>query len=158
MYIDFALFVKKAIQKLQDEGPRDAGVGASHIIGSFFRSEQKSAAFDLKHNTDTGGRIPLWKLELDSPNAVHGKEYSPTDEQDLLDVVGVEFVPQLTAIAKENLKKKRITNAAVLRMDTAEYCFPPGDLVIYLFNTFNNHVMHKVIANLGRHSKQLYVI
>jgi SAM-dependent methyltransferase len=74
-------------------------------------------------------------------------------------IVGVEFVGELRSIAQANVAKMGIGNAAVLHADAAEFRFPEGDLVVYLFNPFTEEVMRKVVENLrGRGSSELYII
>jgi SAM-dependent methyltransferase len=74
-------------------------------------------------------------------------------------VIGVEFAHELAKIAKENLAKMQIPNAIVVLADAAEYRFPEGELVVYLYNPFSREVMEKVAANLGKLlSQKLYVI
>lgn len=76
-------------------------------------------------------------------------------------VVGVEFVSELAEIAKTNLAKLGIQGVTVLHVDAAEFSFPEGNLLIYLFNPFTEEVMQRVIANLHKCSQQrrkLYVV
>jgi hypothetical protein len=71
----------------------------------------------------------------------------------------VEFVGELGSIAQANVAKMGIPNAAVLHADAAEFSFPEGDLVVYLFDPFTEQVMRKVVENLrGRGSSELYII
>jgi SAM-dependent methyltransferase len=74
-------------------------------------------------------------------------------------IVGVEFVPELAAIARANLEKARIVNAAVAEGDAAEYAFPSGDVALYLNNPFAEPVMRKVIDRLPHDpGAELYVL
>lgn len=73
--------------------------------------------------------------------------------------IGVEFASELVTIAQENIRKLGINNADVLCLDAADFCFPAGNIVLYLFNPFSQEVMHKVIANLKEANyRNLYVI
>ena len=73
--------------------------------------------------------------------------------------IGVEFAGELVAIAQENIRKLGISNADVLCGDAADFCFPAGNIVVYLFNPFTQEVMRKVIANLKEaNCRNLYVI
>ena len=74
-------------------------------------------------------------------------------------VIGVEFAHELAETAKKNLEILGITNAVVEHADAAEYDFPSGGIVVFLFNPFYEEVMQKVIANLKRSlPKKVYVI
>ncbi|MGH3165366.1 MAG: hypothetical protein ACRDN0_05660, partial [Trebonia sp.] len=47
----------------------------------------------------------------------------------------------------------------MLERDAADYRFPEGDIVLFLFNPFSQEVMSKVIANLGESlARKIYVI
>jgi SAM-dependent methyltransferase len=74
-------------------------------------------------------------------------------------VIGVEFAHELAETAKKNLEILGITNAVVEHADAAEYHFPSGDIVVYLYNPFHKEVLQKVIENLKRSlPKKVYVI
>jgi SAM-dependent methyltransferase len=74
-------------------------------------------------------------------------------------VLGVEFVLELAEIAKANLAKMQIANAAVMHADAAEVQFSNNDTVVYLYNPFSEEVLGKVCENLREGClKRLYVI
>lgn len=74
-------------------------------------------------------------------------------------VVGVEFAPELAAIARTNVAKVGIQNAVVEHIDAATFAFPDDPLVVYLYSPFSREVMEQVIANLGRSRAPLiYVV
>lgn len=68
-------------------------------------------------------------------------------------IVGVEFSPHLVRVCNHNLKrcmgKEGMANIEVLCMDAAGFPFPPGALVVYLYNPFRGRTMRRVIENLG---------
>ena len=72
-------------------------------------------------------------------------------------VTGVEFVEELAAIARMNL---RITecNANVVCADAAAYALPSGPLVVYMFNPFHAPVMRVVAEKLRSRKDELWVI
>ena len=73
--------------------------------------------------------------------------------------IGVEFAGELVAIAQENIRKLGINNAAAICGDAADFNFPAGNIVVYLFNPFTQEVMRKVIANLKEvNCRNLYVV
>lgn len=47
-------------------------------------------------------------------------------------IIGVEFVRELVEIARTNLAKHKIFNAAVVHVDAADFRFPEGNTVVYL--------------------------
>lgn len=68
-------------------------------------------------------------------------------------VVGVEFSEELNLIAAENLRRfpsteRRCGKAVLLPGDAANFTFPAGPLVIYMYNPFGIPVMQNVVANL----------
>jgi len=83
-------------------------------------------------------------------------------------VRGVEFAPDLHAVAEKNVAEKNIAekNIAVSRgprrcrdvradlADAAEYPVPDGLLVVFLYNSFGGAVMDRVLANLTRSHRE----
>jgi SAM-dependent methyltransferase len=74
-------------------------------------------------------------------------------------VIGVEIAPQLHRIAVENVARyssARLADACdvapmhILLDDAANYRFPTGPLVLYLYHPFCRPVLEKVLRNLGR--------
>ncbi len=63
-------------------------------------------------------------------------------------VIGVEIGAELADIAKANLAKLDVTNALVIHGDAAEYVFPSGALLVYLYNPFGAPVMGRVVHAL----------
>ena len=67
--------------------------------------------------------------------------------------VGVEFSRSLQAQAEENLRRFRGRKGVAIESvlaDAAEFAFPAGDLVVYLFNPFGAETMGRVLRNLER--------
>ena len=67
--------------------------------------------------------------------------------------VGVEFSRSLEAQAAENIRRFRRRRGAALESvlaDAAEFRFPAGNLVIYMFNPFGAETMKRVLGNLAR--------
>ena len=74
-------------------------------------------------------------------------------------VIGVDFSPELAAIARANLDRLGITNASVFLSDAFHYSFPEDDFVLYMFNPFSAEVMQAVLANLRMSSASaIYLI
>ncbi len=67
--------------------------------------------------------------------------------------VGVEFSRSLQAQAVENIsrfRQGRGTQIESVLADAAEFAFPAGNLVMYLFNPFGAETMGRVMGNLAR--------
>ena len=67
--------------------------------------------------------------------------------------VGVEFARELVATARSNIASYRDRHPKagemrVVRKDAADFVFPPGPMVIYLYNPFDESLLRKVLANL----------
>jgi predicted RNA methylase len=70
-------------------------------------------------------------------------------------IQGVEFAVELHREAEQNILRyrhrgRRCRDIRSLYMDAAEYVFPEGNLVLYLYNPFGLKVMKKVFANLEK--------
>ena len=68
-------------------------------------------------------------------------------------IQGVEFALELHQQANRNIgaycsSKRPGVHINSMYIDAVDYCFPDGNLVIYLFNPFGLEVMKKVFANL----------
>jgi SAM-dependent methyltransferase len=68
-------------------------------------------------------------------------------------VIGVEISPALVEIGRENLARandpERVArDVRIVRADASAYRFPPGDLVVYLYNPFQAPVLEAVLINL----------
>ncbi len=82
-------------------------------------------------------------------------------------IVGVELLPSLHSIARENLRqyrneKQRCFAVEAICADAAEFSFPGEPLVLYLFNPFPEAGLRKVIGNLqsslSGHPRTVYVL
>jgi hypothetical protein len=71
-------------------------------------------------------------------------------------IVGVEISRALYTVATENLTKALVTNrrCADVRLicgDARAYSFPPGDIVLFLYNPFDGVALDRVLDRLARH-------
>lgn len=74
-------------------------------------------------------------------------------------VIGVEFAQELAATAQANLVSQALHNAIVVQTDAAQFTFPAGGKVIYLYNPFSSEVLSHVLENLRACSEEaLYVV
>jgi SAM-dependent methyltransferase len=68
-------------------------------------------------------------------------------------VIGVEISPALVEIARENLATARdplraARDVKIVGADAADYAFPRGDLVVFMYNPFRGPVLDRALANL----------
>lgn len=74
-------------------------------------------------------------------------------------IVGVEFAREFVDIARDNLAKVRARSVTVWHGDAADFQFPPGNLVVYLYNPFRLPVLKRVVDNLRKpRSGELYMV
>ncbi|MBW8828574.1 MAG: class I SAM-dependent methyltransferase [Burkholderiales bacterium] len=74
-------------------------------------------------------------------------------------VIGVEFAEELVEIATRNLARHQAPNVIVSHADAADFVFPEGNMVLYLYNPFSEEVLRKVISNLRATAlNKLYLI
>jgi SAM-dependent methyltransferase len=81
-------------------------------------------------------------------------------------IIGIELSPELDKVARANIA--RFTKArphppmVSLLGDAAEFDWPPGPLIIYMWNAFTRPVMEQVFENLrarfARDPQELYVV
>lgn len=136
------------------------------------------AAFDKRHQVDTGGIVELNRLDVVGDNRRHGVKHvailpaefdsafaalpRPVDGHTFVDVgcgkgralllaarrpfsrlVGVDFAPALLDAARRNTQALGVP-VELHCADAAGFQFPPGPLVIYLYNPFGPAVMDAV--------------
>ncbi len=68
-------------------------------------------------------------------------------------VVGVEYSRSLHEIAQQNIEKYPLKKAGSFELvlsDVAAYDFPPGQLIVYNYNSFGDEVLTRVLENLDR--------
>lgn len=51
------------------------------FIMSWRRSAARNNLFDARLGTETGGTVPLFRLDIDSPNVAYGRHYTPTPSE-----------------------------------------------------------------------------
>ncbi len=82
-------------------------------------------------------------------------------------VVGVELLPELDAIARENIARYHSDGQKCFAIesyagDARDFVFPDEPTVVYLFNPFPKDVLRRVLANLrdslGEHPRPVYVL
>jgi SAM-dependent methyltransferase len=75
-------------------------------------------------------------------------------------IVGVELLPELHEVARENVK--RDPRVELVLGDAREFQFPDGPLVVFLFNPFPPWVLRQVLRNvqesLKRKPRDMFVV
>jgi SAM-dependent methyltransferase len=64
------------------------------------------------------------------------------------DVIGVELLPELHAVAERNIAASGKGNVGSVCIDAREYQLPPSPLVLYLFNPLPAAALSQLIVNL----------
>ena len=110
---------------------------------------------------------PTWVFDkimavLPAPESYHfidlgsgkGRVVLMAARQPFKSVTGVEFSPELCAVAETNLARfKPHVQASEVRIvckDASLFEFPPGPLIVYCYFAFAREVLVKVLANLAR--------
>jgi SAM-dependent methyltransferase len=82
-------------------------------------------------------------------------------------VIGVEFSPELTEVARRNVQRfrhsgQRCSEIELLCVDAADYEFPTDPLLVYSYNSFERPLMQRVLAKLGAsgatHKRRLLLV
>jgi SAM-dependent methyltransferase len=86
------------------------------------------------------------------------------------EIIGVELSPELDRVARSNIaryseaKGGLLTDKPVISMqgDATDFAWPPGPLIVYMWNAFTQPVMERVFRNLESSLKEepreLYVV
>ncbi|MDE2402256.1 MAG: methyltransferase domain-containing protein [Burkholderiales bacterium] len=77
------LLTSKLLRTLREDGVQTTCRRAMAHISRRRTAEEPADEFDRLHGTDTGGREPLWKLSIGSPNARFGERYEATTAEEL---------------------------------------------------------------------------
>lgn len=64
------------------------------------------------------------------------------------ELIGVEFAKELVVAGQKNLHAAALERATISHADAAEFKFPPGNLIVYMYNPFSSEVMEPVLLNL----------
>jgi hypothetical protein len=113
----------------------------------FGRRHQTTSEWELRAAIQFLGRDPARFTFIDL-GCGKGRTLIAASRLGFRQSIGVEFARELADAARTNLVKLQIADASVLHCDAADFLFPAGNLVIYLYNPFTAPVMTKVVANL----------
>ncbi len=96
-----------------------------------------------------------------------GKSVLLASELPFRKIIGVEFAPDLHAIAQRNVQsfsndKQQCRDIELVCMDAAVFPLPPVPAVLFFFNPFGKEVMARVIENVKRscaeHPRELFIV
>ena len=78
-------------------------------------------------------------------------------------VIGVDISPALVEIARENLTTARdpqrvARDVKIVHADAAEYVFPRGNLVVFMYNPFRGPVLERVLSNVRTTAEERDVV
>ena len=99
-----------------------------------------------------GAALPLYRF-IDMGCGM-GKVLLLAAEYPFQQVIGVEFAPELVAICEKNLREdraalqRRCHATTVTLADAADFSFPRGPLVVFLYNPFGPEVLAPLLNNL----------
>jgi SAM-dependent methyltransferase len=82
-----------------------------------------------------------------------GRALLLASEHPFKQIVGIELSPALHAIACENLAAARglavrCRDVRIRRADARRFGYPPGDLVVFLFNPFDHEALRAVLDRI----------
>lgn len=83
-FMDFRLLYRKTLDRISEGGIRAVYDAARKYLG-----RSTTDKFDVTWGTDTSGIVALWSLKTTSRNAIFGHPYEATDEQELVQAVGL---------------------------------------------------------------------
>jgi len=123
----------------------DAGAHATHYeavpVADFRRMLAHVPADVIAHSTfvDVGAGM--------------GRALLLASESPFIQVVGVELSGGLYEVARENLAraqraKRRCNDVRLVRADARIWNYPPGDLVVFLFNPFDAVALEATLASI----------
>lgn len=73
-------------------------------------------------------------------------------------IVGVEYSPELAEICTENLQRLGLRDRCdVVVGDAAEFNFPEGNLLVFLYNPFDGVILERVLKNLASASGRVRI-
>lgn len=82
-------------------------------------------------------------------------------------VIGVEFSPELDAVAAENIRKyhsskRKCEDVSSVCADAANWEFPTQNTMFFLYNPFGEDVLRRVLINLRtsltRYDREIYIV
>ncbi len=86
-----------------------------------------------------------------------GRALLLAEEYEFKKIMGVDFAKRLAEIASANAAKVGSQRITVLHGDARAFDFPPGPLIVFLYNPFSAQVTHSVMLRLISHADTFYL-
>jgi SAM-dependent methyltransferase len=87
-----------------------------------------------------------------------GRALLLAEEFDFQKIIGVEFSQPLTKIAAANAAKVGSHRIFTVNTDVRQFQFPPGPLIVFLYNPFSGGIFRAVMDRLRTHQSTLYIV
>jgi SAM-dependent methyltransferase len=99
-----------------------------------------------------------------------GRALLLASEYPFREIIGVELSPKLDRVAKANIERYAEAKGGLIhrppvtsmRGDATEFPWPPGPLIVYMWNAFTRPVMERVLENLRaslkKQPRELYLV
>lgn len=86
-----------------------------------------------------------------------GRALLLAEEYDFAKIIGVEFSGRLAKIAAANAATIGSQRISVVRDDARHFQFPPGPLMVFLYNPFSGEIFRSVMQRVASHRGLLYI-
>jgi SAM-dependent methyltransferase len=86
-----------------------------------------------------------------------GRALLLAEEYDFAKISGVEFSRRLAKVAAANAATIGSQRISVVCADARHFQFPPGPLVVFLYNPFSGEIFRSVMQRLASHPGILYI-
>ena len=148
-----------------------AAVGArDRLLGAFYSSYQPTDRALFREMLDTiqqQANLNFAEFTFLDLGSGKGRTLLMASDYPFRRIIGVELLPALNQIAKENLHAYRSESQKCFSLqsicaDAARFRLPEGPLVVYLFNPFPEPGLHQFTQNLEQslreHPRPIYVL
>jgi len=140
------------------------------LLGTFYSAYQPTAPAEFQEMLQAlTEQTALWLPDFTFVDLGSGKGRTllMASEYPFRRIIGVELLPSLNEIAKENLSRyksesQKCFNLSSVCADAGSFPLPDDPLVIYLFNPFSETVFRQVLGNidktLRKNSRPLFLL
>ncbi|MDQ2872789.1 MAG: class I SAM-dependent methyltransferase [Candidatus Eremiobacteraeota bacterium] len=97
---------------------------------------------------------PLQRMRFIDAGSGMGRAVMLASRYSFLQIVGIEVSPALHEVAKENLTAWRAqsdlacSDIRLVRADASAYAYPPGDLLLFLYNPFGARTVARTLERV----------
>jgi predicted RNA methylase len=143
----------------------EASVSFRNRLLGVFHSAYQPTAPDAFHEMIEQLGIDYTRFIFIDLGSGKGRTLLMASEYPFRQVLGVELLPALHAIAEENIAKYKGgvgDRVQSICGDACDFDFPPEPSVLFLFNPFPQpvleRVLHRLMQSLARHKRTVYLI